>query len=237
MNLLFNMQAQSIKLNSVHSVAPILRFTLAAMLVFLLGSCGNSQIPQEALARFVSARIAYDSGNLAQADKEFEAIGAQFSGFQEARLMSGKTKFFLGDSANAQQVLRRLHDDFPTYYEATYWLGVSLTAEENLSEAEGVFLELLRQNSQDFRVYHQLGLIAMKESRIVQALDFLKRGMVFRDEHAQVALSLGQLYYSQGLMPEARQSLNTARALSEPGGPIEYATLEILRRISDDTTR
>lgn len=231
------MQIKPPRFNFRHSQPVIFKLIWVAVFTLLSGSCGAPQIPQEAVARFVTARVAYDGGNLAYADKEFEAIGAEFPDFIEARLMSGKTKFFLENYPRAQEVLRRLHNDYPTYYEATYWLGISLTAEEDLAEAEGVFLELLRQNSQDFRIYHQLGLIAMKESRIVQALDFLKRSMVFRDEYAQVALSLGQLYYSQGLIPEARQSLSTARALSEPGGPIEFATIEILRRISEDTSR
>ena len=140
----------------------------------LLSCTKNKPLPQEALARYINAKLAYQNGNLEKSFKEFSEIASDYKDFKEAGFMAGKSAFFLGKYNEAEGLLKKAWTDKPEYFDAGFWLGRCLIAMQRENEAMEIFVQLNKNNSKDFRVLHQMALLSMEEE------DLLNRNRLFK---------------------------------------------------------
>ena len=201
------------------------------IIAILMNGCTRRELPQTAIARFINARLAYEDGDLGYAARELMSLVKDHKSFSQAELLLGKSLFFLNQLEDAKNVFENLYSNNPGLYEAGYWLGRTYVRLEEHSSAITQYRDLHSKYSIDFRIMHQLALLHMDRGEYTEALDYLRRSLLVRDELAQAALTLGQLYYSQNLYQEAIDSLQAAQELATPSGPIAFAADQILVRI------
>ncbi|MDC7126325.1 MAG: tetratricopeptide repeat protein [Spirochaetales bacterium] len=196
-------------------------------------SCKNERhLPQEALAQYINGKLSYENGNLNKAYQEFIDLSNKHTNFREAYLMAAKSAYFLGEYPEAEKILSKIWEKYPDYYDSGYWLGRALLIQEKNEEALDVFIILNKNNPNDFRVLQQLALISMEKEDLLASMDYCKQALLLRDEMAQIALTLAQIYYSQGLLDEAYNVLKENKGIATNDSTI-YATFEdVMENIS-----
>lgn len=204
---------------------------LGFVLVLLIQSCKPGPISQEALALFADGKVAYQQGDLEYARDTFIEVLSMRQDFTEAAVMLGKSCYFLEEFDSAIEFLSEKWKKYPQWYEAGYWLGRSYMAKEEYLKAEEVWLKLLSYNSQDFRVLHQSGLLKMSQGDYLKAMEYLKKSLLQRNELAQTGLTLGQIYYSQDMLPEAVDALKNVISIGDGKSPVTEAAQQILEVI------
>lgn len=103
-------------------------------------------------------------------------------------------------------------------------VGLELFTQRKLSEAEVEFLTQLKLNPNHYRARLMLGIIALEQDRVGEAVQYLERALVGDQSLRQAYLPLGKAWFQLGNLQKARGALETA-ARVEPGVPLTYSLL------------
>ena len=80
----------------------------------------------------------------------------------------------LGDVAEAERnYLKSIKND-KKYYESKFNLAILYYKSKNLDQSKNIFLELLKEDNQDFKYYFNLGIICCDQLIYEEAIKYLK---------------------------------------------------------------
>jgi tetratricopeptide (TPR) repeat protein len=201
-------------------------FLLLFPAVVTLISCSGS-IPEESLARYVKAKEYYESGAFEEARQEFAWLSGKHRSFHQAAFMEGKATFFLGNVESAAEIFAKLQKRRPDHFDSAFWYARCLSQTGKHNEAEEKFLQLLSRNGQDPRILFQLALLSLEQEQVPEAIEYLRRAVLFGEELAMMLIRLGRVYYRYGMFDSALEELEKARVLLDNGHPLEEP-IEIL---------
>ncbi len=101
-------------------------------------------------------------------------------------------------------------------YEADFKLARLLERRGQHDKAQRAYQALLRQNPNDARVHHRLGVLAARKGHLEQAERYLQRALQLGPTSADLLADLGYLHYLQHRLEEAQQDLQRALQV-DPG--------------------
>ncbi len=127
--------------------------------------------------------LAYEDEHFQEAIKHF--LTAQQKGLADADLfyMLGMSHYQLGSLAHAQANLSRAHELQADDPEIAFQYGLCLAQQDQLGEAEALFIEVLKQDSTHADAYYNLGVIHLSSERVEEALKCFDLALTNQEDH------------------------------------------------------
>ena len=171
--------------SSLRACAPYL---WSVSLAVLLGACGSAPS---------SERQATRADRDATARQESQVVG---EGMQEAlppeavrRFDAAVVHMNAGDLAAAEQALRALASEFPSYSGPLVNLGIIAAKAGKLDEAEKTLKQATERNPQNATAFNQLGIVYRKLGRFQEADKAYQHAVQIDPQYANAYLNLGVL--------------------------------------------
>jgi predicted TPR repeat methyltransferase len=98
-----------------------------------------------------------------------------------------------------------------------------------LAEAETIYLDLLRRNSNDVDALHYLGVLRMRQGRPNEAIDLLRKALPLAPRDAQIWNSLGSILKGANNLPGAEFAYQNATQLKPDYAEAWYNLANLLR--------
>lgn len=115
-------------------------------------------IPKPARKEYEKGKKAYDSGDLPQAEKHFEAAVKQHACYPEAQVELSIVAGLRHQNSRAERALRKVVDCRPAFLQAYFRLGFLLNAEKRYRESARVLKKGLTRSPDTAALHHQLAV-------------------------------------------------------------------------------
>ena len=202
----------------------------AAVAISTLFSCAQRAPTDGQLKAYGEAKVAYASGNLAEAERTLLPL-ARGSSLPQARFLVGKTRFFLGNYDGASSVFKDLGRGIPKYHEADIWLARSCLQQGKIDESDRIVQELIANDSGDSRLYYLAAMIRVSQGDFKEALGFLERSSESGEELAKSYFEAARLYFRFGQDDKAVEWLKRADAMLPRESPMRETIAVLLRKL------
>ena len=93
--------------------------------------------------------------------------------------------------------------------------GADALAEENLQEAEKLFLMAAEADSTNYLAFYNLGLLASDQEKLEEARTYLEKALSLKDDDADILTALGTVHLKEGQDTEAETLFQKALKLEE----------------------
>jgi tetratricopeptide (TPR) repeat protein len=148
---------------------------------------------------------------------------------------SGQKKLY--QDKNAQSSLADFQQALaiaPTYFEASYHLGMAYLTLGNPSEAEAAFRKSIESSGDTYpEADVRLGSLLLDRSNLPDAEKFIRKGIALNSNLWLAHYELGRTLLAQKRLPEALESAEHARLLA-PSAPIVYRLLSNIHLLQND---
>ncbi|BAZ93197.1 uncharacterized protein FOKN1_0795 [Thiohalobacter thiocyanaticus] len=169
------------------------------------------QIMQQEIINLKNHAVtAYNRGQLTQAKAAFETLLRQTPGDPDIWNMLGVIYGRMGDTAKAEQYLRRTIAQFPKFGPARGNLGLLLSQMGKLDEAEECFRKAITVDPKDFNAHSNLGTVLREQGKISEAKTSFQSAIRLNPRFAQAHNNLGTLLHEQCRTEEAISSFRKA---------------------------
>jgi serine/threonine protein kinase/Tfp pilus assembly protein PilF len=162
----------------------------------LAGAYGRMNRPDEAAATYQKAIAA---------QPDYYAPYLDFGGFY----------WSAGQPRESEQLARRVIAIAPGLAAGHMLLGLALTVQGRLQDAEESLLKALRLQ-ESWPNLTNLGALYYQEERYEDAAQYFEKALVLEPKAATLYMDLGDAYRHLGRAPEAREMYHRARQLAEP---------------------
>ncbi|MHB8482484.1 MAG: tetratricopeptide repeat protein [Nitrospiria bacterium] len=89
--------------------------------------------------------------------------------------------------------------------------AIQLYEEKKFSEAEPLFLSLLKEDVKGYAdIHNKLGLIAHQQGNLKKAAEFFEKALKINPKYTECSLNLAVTYNDMGLFDEAKEVFNKA---------------------------
>lgn len=120
----------------------------------------------------------------------------------------------LGDSFKAEKNYLRAIKIDKSYHEAKFNLGILHYKCKNLDKAKNIFLDLLKEDNQDFKYYFNVGIICCDQSTYEEATKYLKVCCYINPKSYEAHHQLGLAYEKMRNFTEAIKYYEIANKLN-----------------------
>ena len=93
--------------------------------------------------------------------------------------------------------------------------GADALAEDNLQEAESLFLLAAEADNSNYLAFYNLGLLASDQDRLEDALKWLEKALALKNDDADILTTLGTVHLKAGRDSEAEILFQKALKIGE----------------------
>lgn len=178
------------------------------VLLFLTLNCKNRE---DAISSYSKGVDFYSKKSLEKALAEFSNAVKADSSFVSARLMKGKTEYYLGKHENATETFQDLLDDFPGNATSLTWLGkIYMLDSSKRDDAKQKLSLAIQFDDNQIDAHYYLGKLFEQEGNVKDALIQYSHGIEIAKRSEKIQRDLNEIYRNAGLntaTPEAKTSV------------------------------
>jgi tetratricopeptide (TPR) repeat protein len=193
-----------------------MRYLLPAILLLLLSNCESRPGRTEDMESYLRARTLYLQGDLPGTRRILEAPDRGVRRLPAGRLLLGKTLYFQGEPAAAQEELAFLVKENPHHIDAAKWLARSYLELSDPESARRALVAALEVSSEDPELLVLMGRSYNAMGRTDMSIEYFLKATAFTPRFATGHLELAEVYRAAGLPEEAlRHALRAESILGE----------------------
>ena len=102
----------------------------------------------------------------------------------------------------------------PTAFESSFSVARAYEAQGNYRQAKEIYTKLIADGPQDHRLQHRLGVLAVRDGRLNEAISHFDAALKTAPEDAELLTDLGYTFYLQGKYDEAELRLKSVVAMA-----------------------
>ncbi|MCG6146448.1 tetratricopeptide repeat protein [Leptospira bandrabouensis] len=173
------------------------KYLLLFALLFLVLNCKNRE---DAVASYAKGVDFYAKKSLEKALVEFSNAVKADSSFVSARLMKGKTEYYLGKHENAAETFQDILDDFPGNASSLTWLGkIYMLDSSKRDDAKQKLSHAIQLDDNQIDAHYYLGKLFEQEGNVKDALIQYSHGIEIAKRSDKIKRDLNEIYRNAGL--------------------------------------
>ncbi|MCT8335686.1 tetratricopeptide repeat protein [Leptospira sp. 85282-16] len=173
------------------------KYLLLFALLFLVLNCKNRE---DAVSSYAKGVDFYAKKSLEKALVEFSNAVKADSSFVSARLMKGKTEYYLGKHENATETFQDILDDFPGNASSLTWLGkIYMLDSSKRDDAKQKLSQAIQLDDNQIDAHYYLGKLFEQEGNVKDALIQYSHGIEIAKRSDKIKRDLNEIYRNAGL--------------------------------------
>ncbi|MBM9547853.1 tetratricopeptide repeat protein [Leptospira sp. 201903074] len=184
------------------------------ILLFLVLNCKNRE---DAISLYAKGVDFYSKKSLEKALVEFSGAVKADNSFVSARLMKGKTEYYLGKHENAAETFQDILDDFPGNATSLTWLGkIYMLDSSKRDDAKQKLSLAIQLDDNQIDAHYYLGKLFEQEGNVKDALIQYSHGIEIAKRSDKIKRDLNEIYRNAGLSGTSDAKESTAEVSKKP---------------------
>lgn len=155
---------------------------------------------EEAISFYKKGIEYYSKKSLEKAIIEFESAISADKDFVSARLMKGKSEYYLGKHEDSRSTFESITKDFPGNAAALTWLGkISMLDSAKRSEAKEYLSQAVQLDDNQIDSHYYLGKLFEQEGNVKDALIQYNQAIEISKRVEKVKRDLSEIYKNAGV--------------------------------------